>query len=294
MSLRFDLIGFGGAGSLVSIDVVEILTGQVPPPLAFTLTPDSDSGVPGNDTTNQSQVGLVGITDPNRAVSLDQDGDGFDDGTILADDAGRFIFENVPLQEGENEIRLLVGNDAGQTIRSRIVRLDREPPRVEAIVVNEGAVQRSMVTSIEIRFSEDVSAGLTAAALVLSNLTSETMIAADAMEVTYDAESDTATWTFPGLTGASLPDGNYLSRLLGDAVADAAGNLLDGNENGEAGGDRTFEFFRYFGDTDADRDVDFFDTFRWSRTYRKTSGDEGFNPALDHNRACPPLSKTLN
>jgi hypothetical protein len=43
----------------------------------------------------------------------------------------------------------------------------------------------------------------------------------------------------------------------------------------------TFTFFRYFGDMDGDRDVDFYDFFAFQRTNGRKEGEAGFISALD-------------
>jgi hypothetical protein len=46
-----------------------------------------------------------------------------------------------------------------------------------------------------------------------------------------------------GIIGGSLADGNYSLTVL-DTTTDAAGNVLEGDSNGTAGGNATDDFFR--------------------------------------------------
>jgi hypothetical protein len=55
--------------------------------------------------------------------------------------------------------------------------------------------------------------------------------------MTYDAEKNCATWTFPALAEGTLPKGNYRLALVGWGIADTAGQLFDGNKDGVAGDD---------------------------------------------------------
>jgi hypothetical protein len=55
--------------------------------------------------------------------------------------------------------------------------------------------------------------------------------------VTYDAESRSATWTFPALPGGALPEGKYGVSLRAADVLNAANLPIDGNRDGIAGDD---------------------------------------------------------
>jgi hypothetical protein len=277
VTLYFDLIGFGLAESSVTIDDVQVVTG---PPLGFALAPASDSGVTGDDVTNITPVTFVGTTNPRQQVMLDMDGDGFDDGSTTANDQGQFSFANVVLQEGAKIIRVQVTGAEGTTIGERTVTLDRLAPMVIRTVINGGEAQRSKVSSLAIQFSEDVSASMTAGALTLRNLTTNADVSSSALLLNYDRTANIALWTFPTLPGGSLADGNYTATLTVDRITDVAGNTLnvvpaDPQNNG------SFMFFRYFGDLDGDRDVDFYDFFAFQRTSGKKSTEAGFIAALD-------------
>jgi hypothetical protein len=140
---------------------------------------------------------------------------------------------------------------------------------------NGGTAQRSTVTNIAFIFSEGLAASSTNASLTLSNLNSNLTIAATNLAVTYDATTNRLTWTFPGLTGGSLPDGNYSGVLRAAGLISTNGDLL--------AADYPFSFFRYFGDSDGDRDVDFADFFAFARTYGLSTGNTNFNAEFDYN-----------
>ena len=76
-------------------------------------------------------------------------------------------------------------------------------------------------------FSEDVS-GLTVSNLVVREVTSPAPCGPATFALSYDSTTFTATWTFPGLAGRSLPDGNYIATLLANTLTDSAGHQLDG------------------------------------------------------------------
>ncbi len=146
------------------------------------------------------------------------------------------------------------------------------PPHVVEVTIGQGN-ERSVIRRIDVSFHEAVMDLLNADALQLSNLTTGEAISADAITVEVDSITSTATWTFPGLPGGRLPDGNYSATILADAVIDSTGNPM--------AADYTFEFHSFFGDSDGDRDVDFADLFRFRKTYQKTSADVGFDSRFD-------------
>ena len=146
------------------------------------------------------------------------------------------------------------------------------PPRVVEVTIGQGN-GRSAIRRIEMFFHEAVLDLLNADVLQLSNLTTGEAIPADVMTVEVDPTTCTATWTFPGLPGGRLPNGNYSANILADAVVDPTGNPM--------AADYTFEFHSFFGDSDGDRDVDFADLFHFRKTYQKTSADVGFDSRFD-------------
>ena len=85
---------------------------------------------------------------------------------------------------------------------------------------------------------------------------------------------------------APLADGNY--KLTIDAsLVGMPGQKLDGDADGVAGGAYEFgdteidAFFRLFGDSDGDRDVDGQDYGRFGRTFLRNSLDPAFDARFD-------------
>ena len=154
-------------------------------------------------------------------------------------------------------------------------------PVVVERTINNGDPQRSTVTNVSLRFSSNVS--VTAADLLLRNLNTGLHLDPTNFVATYDPATNRATWTFPGLAGSSLPDGNYLATLRAASVTNATGQPLDGNGDGLPGDGYSFGLFRYFGDFDGDRDVDFHDNDWFRRTWLKSAGDSLFDPRFDAN-----------
>jgi hypothetical protein len=139
-----------------------------------------------------------------------------------------------------------------------LLSADVYPPTGVA-VINDDYQQRSMVTCVQVTFTEDVSPTLDKADLLIRNDTTGDDVAPEKMNLTYDALSNTAKWTFPGFPDCSLPTGYYTGTISGTSVADPAGNLLDGDGDGIGGDDLIFRFHRFPGDASGDAKVDLSD-----------------------------------
>jgi YD repeat-containing protein len=127
LTIYFDLLGFGGDASTVSIDDVQVI-GVGAPPLTVSLDPASDSATKGDSLTNVNPIVIHGLTDPNQVVLLDTDGDEFDDGTATSDASGNVTFTGVTLVEGANTLRFRASNAAGNTDRELSITLDTIAP----------------------------------------------------------------------------------------------------------------------------------------------------------------------
>jgi hypothetical protein len=80
----------------------------------------------------------------------------------------------------------------------------------------------------------------------------------------------------PEFIGGSLADGNYTLTVLADRVHDRWGRELDGDGSGSAGGNQVDSFFRLFGDSDGDGDVDPLDRDRIRSAYKSMIGDVNY------------------
>ena len=158
---------------------------------------------------------------------------------------------------------------------------------MDALVFDSGSGQMSSIREISVSFPELVT------------------IASDAFSFTHrgsgnnvgynmsqsDASGQTVvTFSFAGagVTHGSLDDGNYQMSIDGGKVqSNASGAFLDGDSDGTGGGTLTFGdqesdgFFRLFGDSDGDRDVDNVDLARFLNTYRESSESSDYNESMD-------------
>jgi len=132
-------------------------------------------------------------------------------------------------------------------------------PITAADMINEGAVQRSMVTNIKVTFSEAVSfpAGI-AAAFELAR--TGPGLPTGLVNLAFTTSGNTVNVTFddpifaPGIA-KSLIDGKYTLRLVASKIQGAYGQF-DGNVDGTSGDDLVIAFHRLFGDGNGDARVD--------------------------------------
>lgn len=98
------------------------------------------------------------------------------------------------------------------------------------------------VNQIKLTFNEDVAVGSSDLTVTGVNVPSYTVTG-----FVYDADSRTAVWTLD----RALP-ADHVTVALSDSVTDMAGNRLDGNRDGVAGGQFKFTFNSLPGDVNAD------------------------------------------
>lgn len=145
------------------------------------------------------------------------------------------------------------------------------PPVVQAISINDSDPQRSMVMSIAYQFSEPIT--IQGNALSVLNQSDSSVIDPGLFSVNYDANTNVATWSFSGLVGGSLADGNFLATLSANAILDENGNSLDG--------DVVQDLHRLFGDGDGDRDVDNLDLFTFRTAFNTGSSHPNYDSRYD-------------
>jgi hypothetical protein len=129
------------------------------------------------------------------------------------------------------------------------------------------------------QFSKNVQASLTTGDLQLTNLTTGQPVATGSISLSYNATSNIATFNFPGLTNGRLATGRYRAVLLASGI-DSSGVHLDGNGDGTANDNYTFDFIHLPGDVNGDGRVNITDFQRLETNYGKTGAtwaDGDFN-----------------
>ncbi|MEO1529005.1 MAG: hypothetical protein AAFX06_26585 [Planctomycetota bacterium] len=228
--------------------------------------------------------GVLDVNEPFRVTTAD------DLGTTEFDEAGHYEFDDV--EPGTYSIRQVVLADSVATTPS-VLEVELSPAgstgndfgqtELTLIDVDYGDPQsRSIVNRIVVEFSEvvDIDAG----AFRIENQ-SDTNLTVETSFVLDNSGSGTiATVMLAGDSVdafGSLMDGNYELTILSTHVRDSQGIAMDGDADGVLGGNRVDRFFRFFGDTDGDRDVDGQDFGRFGQTFLKTDEDSEFNTQLD-------------
>jgi Ice-binding-like/Dockerin type I domain len=137
--------------------------------------------------------------------------------------------------------------------------------RVLSTVINGGAVQRSRVTDVTVTFDRSVVFSTTAAAAF--TLVRDSDSAAVNFTATVSSVNGQTVVTLSNFTGSaaqfgSLADGRFTLTALSSQIS-TNGLALDGDGNGQAGGDYAFGeaqgLYRFFGDINGDRQVDIAD-----------------------------------
>jgi hypothetical protein len=214
------------------------------------LAPESDTGVSSSDNitrlNNASPAAAllfnVGTTVPGALVKVYADGTLI--GSATAAGATTTVTTNgsSALSDGEHTItatQTVTGQSESPLSPPLLIKIDTVAPSV-------GGASFAYATShlLGYLFSEDVGPALSASDLLLENLTTGSTIDPAAMSLAYNSSVNLATITFPGLSGALLPDGNYRATFAAANVTDVAGNPLPA--------DHVFDFFFLMGDANHD------------------------------------------
>jgi hypothetical protein len=151
---------------------------------------------------------------------------------------------------------------------------------VESVVINDGSVQRSMITSLTVTFSDEVT--LESGAFELTNQDGVAFTVDTAATVVGGKTVAALTFSGAGIIGGSLPDGAYTLTVRGDRILDRFGKSLDGDSDGVNGGNRVDAFFRRFGDSDGDGDVDGTDQRLFKSAFKTELTDNAFLALFDY------------
>jgi autotransporter-associated beta strand protein len=228
----------------------------------------------------QATVLTGNLTDPDAGDVLVLAVDWGDDSRVETFHPGTdpFRLTHSYRNSGSYTVHLQWRDDHGEGDDQDLTVTVAAAPGVESVVINDGSAQRSKVTRLTVIFSEVVTLAPGAfrlrkdgGGLVGLKVTS---FVADGKTV--------AVLTFRGAgTAGSLADGNYMLTIFANKVYDGTGQALDGDDNGTAGGNHVERFFRLFGDSDGDRDVDQADRDRFFSTLGKRAGQDDFLAFFD-------------
>ena len=295
-----DIVGASGADSLVWFGSQSYTVDNVAPTLvSFTRETPADeftnedslvfqaelSGNPRNIDASDFVV-TGGTTATITGFALDQDAADTNvsyDITISGGDLATFNgVIGIDISDS-NDIADDAGNPLvpGGPAIDETYTVDNIAPQVASIGYGDGTPQRSVIRSVTVDFDSEVILDADAFSLTTKDGTA-VVLSAPALSV-VDGKTR-AVLTFSGEQvdeSGSLNDGNYRLTVQSSKIRDLAGNSFDGDRDGVVGGDAVDDFFRLFGDTDGDRDVDGQDYGRMARAFLKSQGQEGYSPLFD-------------
>ena len=251
-------------------------------------------------------VDLQNATEARVDAWLDFDGDGvwqadekILDSVLVTDVPGPETFNfpiNADAVAGDTHARVRLstagnleasGIAADGEVEDYLVTIDTRPS-VQSVVMNGNEDQRSNLTELTVTFDGEVTAP--ASAFEVKQRGTETILDTLIVHSTVNGSGQTvSTLTFGAggnlvidrpNGGNSLIDGNYELTIQAAQIAKVGGGPLMAADYllGAAAADR---FFRFFGDHDGDRDADTSDLPAFGATFRKNSGDVGFDPLFD-------------
>lgn len=172
----------------------------------------------------------------------------------------------------------------GEVEDYRVVIVD--PPAIESVVVGDGTPGRSMVSSLTVTFDREVDDPVAAFSITnrdtgtgIDNLIVNSMVDdGKTVSVITFATGPSVVTRSNGLH--SLEDGNYELKITAGEIHSVDGGTLSSDYR--FGASAADAFFRFFGDSDGDGDIDGQDFGRFGLAFLKGIGDAGFNPALDY------------
>ena len=198
------------------------------------------------------------------------------DGNFVAS-AGAIFSVSFPAP-GTHLIRARLTDAHGnQSISNPLaLRVLAPAPVVRGVVVNDGAAQRSMFNDVKVTFDQPVN--LNGRSFQLTQRTTGQPVPVTVTNPSGDGKTFLITYNGQSAIGPVLPDGVYDLVLSGPdttATSQFAQPLSQFN--------RTFHFYRLFGDANGDGRVDAADLALFRQSYGKSSGDPQFLPYFDSN-----------
>jgi hypothetical protein len=141
-------------------------------------------------------------------------------------------------------------------------------PRVIGIEYDAGApIPVAPVKYLLARFNADVGSTLALEDVRVHNVSAGVDVAPASL--TWDGNSKSAVIAFPS---GALAEGNYTLTLAAAGIADANGTPLDGDDDGNPGGNFSRWFSEFAGDANGDHTVNFNDLLALAKNYNATTG----------------------
>jgi CSLREA domain-containing protein len=207
--------------------------------------------------------------------------------TVTTDDSGNAsVALDLPAPTSAGEVLSATATDpSGNTSEFSRAAMLQAPSlvRVASVVVNHGAVQRSMVTSLTITFSGVVTLSPGAVTVLLQGSWKSVGLVLKTSVVNQQTVLE-VTFTGSGVVAGSVGDGRYNLLIAGNLVHDASGQALDGAGSGRAGSSYVANnaFSRLFGDANGDGVVDDQDRALFLGSLGTKRADTGYLAYFDY------------
>jgi len=182
--------------------------------------------------------------------------------------------------------RIVIGQPLIQP--SGVVRILIPDPMPIDVEISDGEDQRSLLREIDVTLPGDVQIDADAFSIVNRNDNSISPAISFTTELVNGSTVATLTFSGDDINGSgSLPDGNYELTINGDLITNAQGIVFDADGDGTPGGQLVIGdqaedgLFRFFGDSDGDRDTDGIDAFLLIGTIFVSADEPNFNGIFD-------------
>ncbi|MBM4090879.1 MAG: DNRLRE domain-containing protein [Planctomycetes bacterium] len=240
-----------------------VLNSQPAADVTITLTPDAQ--VTGNPTTLTFTSGNWNMPQTVTVTAVD-------DNVFEGNHTGTITHSATSSDTNYN----------GASVEVTIQITDNDSLQVQNVVINDGGIQRSKVTSINVQFNANVQ--IAAGAFEVKNRTTGAIV-----NLNVQVNGSLVVLTFadgPSVEATdvikSLADGRYELNIDAEKVT-AHGSQLDGDGDGTGGDDYQFvdRFFRLFGDVNGDGVVGMPDFNIFRSAFGKAIGDPLYRWELD-------------
>jgi hypothetical protein len=152
------------------------------------------------------------------------------------------------------------------------------PARASSVQIDDGSGQRSRVASLTVTFNTlvNVSASSFSITGFAGTINVDTSLSTPTQTIAK------LTFTGGGVVGGSLADGRYTLNIIGSQITDLSGQLLDGDGDGQPGGNSATNFFRFYGDVNGDAIVNGLDLGFFRNAFGTQVGDANYLSYLDY------------
>jgi hypothetical protein len=198
--------------------------------------------------------------------------------TMTGQAGGQYLAVGDFDNNGTPDVIVAHGYDTVTTLNQKVgvlLNANTAAPTVPAVTgtsVNNGAAQRSMVTSLTVTFNTQVTLG--AGAFVVTPAAGGSAVPI-AFTSSIVGGVTVATITFTGAIGGSIADGNWVLRTVASQVQNTSGGTM--------AADRTDAFHRLFGDLTGDRTVNGADFNPFRLAFGAGVGNPNYRADCDFN-----------